>query len=144
MILRFDGFHRQPSLGVLRCLLYLEVCESRSAPGIESEITTFRKSLLALLIFFGGQKIFFVSCGIGSYRSQSQHIAAQASHPLATYATLLRARRLLLRRLELLMSIGTHTSSVVVCPANTCMETSLNTNHNAILNKELLLYIDKN
>ena len=34
---------------------------------------------LALLSLFGGQKIFFVSCVVGFYRSQSQHIAAQAS-----------------------------------------------------------------
>ena len=48
---------------------------------------TFLKSLLyfsflALLFFSGGQKIFFVSCVIGFHRSQSQHIAAQASQAL--------------------------------------------------------------
>ena len=30
----FAGFHRQPSLGLLQGLLYLEVCKSRSASGI--------------------------------------------------------------------------------------------------------------
>ena len=68
----FAVFHRQSSLGLLQRLLYLEVCESRSASGIELKITTFRKSLLC-----------FSFC-----------------------ATLLRTRRLLLRRLRLLMSIG--------------------------------------
>ena len=62
-LLRFAGFHRQPSSGLLRGLLYLEVCKSRSASGIELEITTFRKSLLYFFVlsfvhFFGGQKIF--------------------------------------------------------------------------------------
>ena len=30
-------------------------------------------------LFFGGQKIFAVSCVVGFYRSQSRHIVAQAS-----------------------------------------------------------------
>ena len=55
-LLRFAGFHRQPSLGLFRGLLYLEVCKSRSVSGIEVEITTLRKPLfyflfLALLFF---------------------------------------------------------------------------------------------
>ena len=33
-LLRFAGFHRQPSSGLLRGLLYLEACESRSASGV--------------------------------------------------------------------------------------------------------------
>ena len=106
-LLRFAGFHRHLSVGTLRGLLYLEACKSRSASGISSEISTFRKSslfflFLALLFFFGGQNIFF-PCVVGFYRSQSQHIAAQASQALAsprkssTCAALLRGRRLLLR-----------------------------------------------
>ena len=57
-LVRSAGFHRQPLLGLLRALLYLEVCYSRSASGIELEITTFRKSLVYFLflalLFFGG------------------------------------------------------------------------------------------
>ena len=30
----FAGFHSQPSSGLLRCLLYLEACKSRSASGM--------------------------------------------------------------------------------------------------------------
>ena len=83
-LLHFASFHKQSSFGLLRGLLYLEACKSRSASGIESEITTFRKSslffqLLALLFFFGGQKIFFISRIVSFYRSQSQNIATQAS-----------------------------------------------------------------
>ena len=50
-LLRFAGFHRQPSLGLLWGLLYLEVCKLRSASGIELEITTFRKLLLYYFCF---------------------------------------------------------------------------------------------
>ena len=80
------GNHRV--FGLLRGLWYLEPCKSRSASGIQSEITTFRKSSLfffffALLFIFGGQKIFVVSCVVGFYRSQSQHTATQASQALA-------------------------------------------------------------
>ena len=32
--LRFASFHKQPSFGLLRGLLYLEACKSRSASGI--------------------------------------------------------------------------------------------------------------
>ena len=78
--LHFAGFHKQPSLGLLRGLLYLdwEVCKPHSAPGIMLEITTFQKSLLHFLffsfaLFLGRQKIFFVP-----HKSHSQHIAAQA------------------------------------------------------------------
>ena len=51
--LHFAGFHKQPSLGLLRGLLYLdwEVCKPHSAPGIRLEITTFQKSLLYFLFF---------------------------------------------------------------------------------------------
>ena len=33
-LLRFAGFQKQPSLSLLRVILYLEVCKSRSASGI--------------------------------------------------------------------------------------------------------------
>ena len=82
-LLRFVGFHRPPSSGLLRGLLYLEVCKSRSTSGIELEITTFQKSLLYFVLrfslFFQRTENLFASCIIGSHRSQSQHIAAQAS-----------------------------------------------------------------
>ena len=64
-LLRYAGFHKQPSFGLLRSLLYLEACKSRSASGIKPEITTFRKIVIIFLfvfgytIFFGRQTIFF-------------------------------------------------------------------------------------
>ena len=66
-----------------------------------------------VVVLFGGQKIFFVFCVVGFYRSQSQHIAALASQVLAKVQhvrLLLWARRLLLRRLGLLVISGVHTS----------------------------------
>ena len=33
-LLRFAGFHKRPSFGILRGLLYLEACKSRIASGI--------------------------------------------------------------------------------------------------------------
>ena len=82
-LLRFAGFHRQPSTGLLRGLLYLEVCKSQSASGIALEITTFQESLLYFFVlsfaFFLRTQNLFVTCIIGSHRSQSQQIAAQAS-----------------------------------------------------------------
>ena len=39
--------------------------------------------VLSFVFFFGRQKIFFVSCVIGFYRLQAQHIVAHASHSLA-------------------------------------------------------------
>ena len=33
-LLRFAGFHKQPSFGLLRGLLYLEACKLRSASGL--------------------------------------------------------------------------------------------------------------
>ena len=82
-LLRFSGFHRQLSSGLLRGVLYLNVCNSRSASGIELKITTFGKSLLQffcfeLSSFFRRTENLFVTCVIGSLRSQSQHISAQA------------------------------------------------------------------
>ena len=84
-LLRFAGFQRQPFAGFLRGILYLEVCKLCSASSIELEITTFRKSLLYFFVlfelcsFFRRTENLFVSYVIGPYRSQSQHIATQAS-----------------------------------------------------------------
>ena len=89
MLLGFAGFQRQPSFGLLQDLSYLEACKSRSASGIQLEITTFRKPplfpLFLALLFFSEdkKKIFVVSCVVGFYRSQSQLIAAQALQALA-------------------------------------------------------------
>ena len=110
----FAGFHRQQSLGLLKGLLFLEVCKSRSPSGIEPEVTTFQKSLLDLLFwalpyFFAKQKIFLFPAllvSTGHSHSTSRHRSRKSS----TCATLLRARRLLLRRLGLIVSIGVHIS----------------------------------
>ena len=113
-LLRFAGFHRQPSLSLLRGLLYLKVCKSKVV-----DIFCFQ-----LCLFCGGQKIIFVPCIIHSHRSQ--HIMAQASHPLSKVyhvQLILRARRLLLQRLVL--RVHWFPSYVVVHTANTCIETSL-------------------
>ena len=79
----------------------------------------------------GGQIIIFVFCVIGSHRSHSQHIVAQASHPLA------KAQHVKLfcehagfcckgwYYLCALVPIYQETSNVVAHTANTCMETSL-------------------
>ena len=80
-ILHFASFHRQPSLGLLRGLLYLEVYKSRSASGIEPETTTFRKPLLyflflALLFFPEDRKSFLcpaLSVPIGHSHNISRH-----------------------------------------------------------------------
>ena len=66
-LLRFVVFHRQPSSGLLRGLLYLEVCKSRSASGIGLKITTFRKSplylfVLSFALFFWRTENIFVFC----------------------------------------------------------------------------------
>ena len=50
-LLRFVGLYKQPSSGLLRGILYLEVCKSSSASGIELEIMTLRKSLLYIFCF---------------------------------------------------------------------------------------------
>ena len=73
-----------------------------------------------------------MSCVIGSYGSQSQHIATQASHFLAKVPQVrlcckhsgfcCKGRDCLLA----LVPIHQETSSAVVRPANTCMETRLN------------------
>ena len=68
------------------------------------------KNDFSFALFFGGQKIFFVASVIGFYRSKSQHITAQDLQALAKVQPLLRARRLLLQILGLLVSIGAYTS----------------------------------
>ena len=78
---------------------------------ILSEITTFRKSslFLALLFFSGEQEIFFclaLLVSIDHSHSTLRHRPRKSS----TCAALLRARRLLLRRLGSLVIIGVHTS----------------------------------
>ena len=111
-LLCFAGFHRQPSLGLLQGLLYLEVCKSRSAFYIElekrlSEIRCYIVLFRALLLFFGGQKIFLCrALSVPTGHSISRHSPRKSS----TCATLLRARRLLLRRLGLIASSGVRTS----------------------------------
>ena len=86
-LVHFAGFYRQPLSGLLRGFLCLEVCISRSASGIELKITTFRKSLLYLFVlsfalFSRKTENIFAFWVIGSDRSQSQHIAAQALQKL--------------------------------------------------------------
>ena len=132
----FAGFHRPPLLGFLRDILYMKVCKSSSESGIKLEITTFRKQLLIFFVFslahfFQKTENFFVTCVIGSYRSQSQHIAAQASHPLVKVQHV----QLCCEHtsfccegwgcLRALMSIYRETSSTIGFSANTCMKTSL-------------------
>ena len=78
--------------------------------------------------------MFFVSCVVGFYRSQSQNIAAQTSQALAKVQHV----RLCCEVagfcskgwdcLWALVSIHLEASSAVVRPANTCMETRLNIN----------------
>ena len=71
------------------------------------------KKFLGLAFFSEGQQIFPVHCILGFHRLQSQHITAQslASPRISsTSATLLRASRLLLLRLGLLVSIGAYIS----------------------------------
>ena len=126
-LLRFVGFHRQPSLGLLRGLLYLEVCKTRSASGIELEIMTFRKSSLYFFFepcsFFGKRKIYFcpaLSVPICHSHSISRHRPRKSS-------TLLRACKLLLRRLRLFVSSGVSIprASLCVLLTHVCIETSL-------------------
>ena len=119
-------------------LVYCEVfciwryVNRRSASGIQSEITTFRKSSLfffffALLFIFGGQKIFVVSCVVGFYRSQSQHTATQASQALAKVQHVWLCCQLAgfccecCDRLWSLVSIHREASRAVVRLAKTCM-----------------------
>ena len=90
------GFHRQPSLGLLQGCLYLEVCKSRSASGIEMAITIFWKSLLyflfwSLLFFLEDRKYFrdlrcwFLQVTVTAYRgtgfAKVQHVRLCCEHP---------------------------------------------------------------
>ena len=133
MLLRFAGFYWQPSLFPCEVIC---ICESRSAPSIELEITTCRNLLLyflflVLLFFPEDRKSFFVFCVIDSYRSQSQHIGAQASHLLAKVQHVRLCCELAGFCCEgwdflwALVSIYRETSSAVVLLASKCMETSL-------------------
>ena len=102
-LLHFADFHRQTSSGLLQGLLYLEVCKSRSASGIELNISTLRKLLLYFFVL--SFALFFLedrdSFCAPSYRFAQVTITAYHGAGLAnsTYATFLRACRLLLRRL---------------------------------------------
>ena len=134
-VLHFSGFHRWPSFGLLRGLLYLEVCKSRSASSIELEIPTFPKVLIfscfEFALFFGWQEIYFVSYAIGFYRSQSQHIVAQASQALAKVQHLQLCCELAgfccegWDCLRELVSMHRKASGAVVRPANARMKTRL-------------------
>ena len=83
---------------------------------------------LALLFFFGGRKILFISCVVGFYRSQSQLIAAQASQALAKVQHVRLCCELAglccdgCDRLCSLVSIHREASSAVVRPASTCVK----------------------
>ena len=138
-LLHFAGFHRQPLLGLLRGLLYLEVCESCSASSIELKIITFGKLLLFFVFnlasFFSKNRKSFLCPALSVPKSHS--ISGHRPRKNSTRTTLLRARRFLLQRLELLVSIGVHTSSAVVRPANTCMETSLETTQSSFLSSRI-------
>ena len=72
-LLRFAGFHRQPSFGLLRGLSYLEVCKSSSTSGIYMwwKISAFRNSLL----YFWFCSFVPVSCVIGFYIGHSHSIS---------------------------------------------------------------------
>ena len=104
----------------------------RIAFGIQSEITTFQKWLFfcfvfGFALFFGGQKIFLVSCVVGFYISQSQHIAAQALAKVQHVRLCCELAGFCCEgcyRLWSLVSIHLEASRVVVRPANTCIETS--------------------
>ena len=72
-LLHFAGSRRQPLSGLLRGLLYLEVCKSRSASGIELKIKDFPNVvaiffILSFALFFRRTENLFVTCVIGSHR----------------------------------------------------------------------------
>ena len=84
-LLRFAGFHKQPSFGLLRGLLYLEACKSLSASGIYLEITTFRKSSLFFVFSFAlNRKSFFLRFWFLQV-TVTAYIAAQASQKSNTF-----------------------------------------------------------
>ena len=83
-LLRFAGFYKQPSFGVLRGLLCLEAYKLHIAFVIQSEITTFRKSSLFFvfgfaLFFQSTENIFFLALlvSIDHSHSISQHKPSQ-------------------------------------------------------------------
>ena len=135
-LLHYAGFRSQPSSGLLRCFLYLEVCKTRSASGIELGTTTFWKLLLYFLfwalLFFRRTENLFVTCAIGSHRSQSQNIAAQASQKCNTCDCAASTQAFIAKAgisfEQWCPYIGRHGAPLwVVRRANTCMEISLNT-----------------
>ena len=125
VLLHFAGFHRQPSSGLLRGLLCLEVCKSRSASGIGLEITTFRQSyffVLSFALFCRRTENIFVFCVIGTHRSQ--HIAAEALQKF-NICDFVASTKAFIAKAGIACEQW-ETLSAVVRPANTCMETSLN------------------
>ena len=130
-----SGFHRQQSLGLLRGLLYLEVCKTRSASGIESEITTFRKSLfdifvLSCALFFSeDRKSLFHAISVPTCHSHS--ISRHRPRKSSTCATLLRARRLIAKAgiacEQWCPYIERHRAPLCVLLTHVWMETSLYT-----------------
>ena len=126
-LLHFAGFHRQPSSALLRGLLYLQVCKSCIASGIELKIMTFRMSslyfLFCALLYFSEDKKYF--CILHYWFSQAT-VTAYLSTSLAssrkssTCETFMRARRLLLRRLELFVGIGAHISEGIDSSCASC------------------------
>ena len=131
-LVHFAGFYRQPLSGLLRGFLCLEVCISRSASGIELKITTFRKSLLYLFVlsfalFSRKTENIFAFWVIGSDRSQSQHIAAQALQKFNMCEFFCELACFYCEGWDCLwtvVSIYRETLSAVVLPANTCMKSS--------------------
>ena len=133
-LLCFAGFHKQPSSAFLRGLLYLEVCKSCIAYGIELEIMTFRRSslyfLFCALLYFSEDKKYF--CILHYWFSQAT-VTAYHSTGLAKVQHV----RLCCEHvgfcckcwdcLWALVSIHRETSNAVVHPANACMETRLYT-----------------
>ena len=117
-LLCFAGLLKQPSFGLLWGILYLEACKSRSASGIQSEITTVRKSslffcFLTLLLFFRKTEnlFFFLHCWFQHVRLCCELVGFCCKGCV---------------RLWSLVSIHRQSSRVVLRPANTCMETRLN------------------
>ena len=73
-LLRFAGFHKQPSFGLLRGLLYWEACKSLS---IDLKITTFRKSSVFFVFSIArNRKSFFFALLVSIGHSHSIHRGA--------------------------------------------------------------------
>ena len=102
-LLHFAGFHGQPLLSLLRGHLYMEVCKSKVV------------NIFFVLKFVIFRKIKHTFCVL-HYRFSLVTITAYrgtslaSPHKSSTCVTLLRARRLLLQRLVLLVCIGAHLS----------------------------------